>query len=510
MRRGIKLAPFRGMLRNLLADTVVLAARGDLDRVVSGFSTDSREIAPGQIFVACPGQKVDGRAFVMTALHNGAAAIICEPPYDLDLPVPLILVPNARKALAEVASAYYGHPSRTIGLIGVTGTDGKTTTTHMTAAILRAAGLRVGFLSTVAVDWSNGSDVNRTSFTTPESPTIQFNLARMRDASAQVVVLEVSSHALTTERVHTCAFDCAVFTNLDREHLDYHGSFEEYRDAKSRLFKMLEPTNGKPWAKLGVVNGDDRSSNAMRAASRVPCLDFGFGQDSALRAVVQSEGTHGSQFSLHSKQGQITIRTRLQGRYNVLNWLAAYGAAANFGANLDAFRHAAANFSGVPGRLEPLHLGQPYNVYVDFAHTPQGLAVTLDTLRRSSSGRLIALFGQAGRRDHGNRARMAEAVACRADFAVLTTDDPYDEDPQRILNDLSAAMRAVGRIEGRDFVAILDRREAIAYAICKAQPRDCILLAGRGPEEVQVIGGERVALNDTEVARQCVKKREAA
>lgn len=498
------------MLRNLLAETTVLQSEGNLDIEITGISTDSRAIASGNLFVACRGQKSDGRSFTTQAIANGAVAIVCEPPFNLELSVPRVYVPDARRALAEIAAAFYGHPSRTLGLIGVTGTDGKTSTTHMSAAILRSAGLKVGHVSTVAMDWGDGADPNRTANTTPDSRIIQSSLARMRDAGVQVVVLEVSSHALVTHRVHRCAFDCAIFTNLAPEHLDFHGTLDNYREAKARLFAMLDANNGKAWPKLGVVHGDDPSAFAMRGACTVRCRDFGFGAANAVSAEVLRDDLTGTTFQVRSEEGQAIIRSRVPGRYNVLNWLGAYTAARNFGATLDDLRRTANEFVGVPGRLEPLRYGQPFDVFVDFAHTPQGLATALDTLRASSHGKLIALFGQAGGRDTGNRTRMAEAVAGRADYTVLTTDDPYDEDPQSILDDLATAMRTLGRVEGRDFWAILDRRDAIAHAIGLASPGDCVLLAGRGPEEIQVIGNRRIALNDSEVARSCIAGRTAA
>jgi len=473
------------VLRNLLAETTTLHCEGNLECEVTGLSADSRAIASGNLFVACRGQKSDGRSFSRQAIANGAVAIVCEPPFDLDVSVPRVYVPDARRALAELAAAFYEHPSRNLGLIGVTGTDGKTSTTHMTAAILRAAGCKVGHMSTVAMDWGDGADTNRTANTTPDARIIQSSLARMRDAGVQFVVLEVSSHALVSHRVHRCAFDSAIFTNLAPEHLDFHGTLDNYREAKSRLFSMLDPRNGKSWPKLGVVHGDDPSADAMRAACAVTCRDFGFGATNAVSAEILNDDLTGTTFRVRADEGSAIVRSRVPGRYNVLNWLGAYTAARNFGATLDDLRRAADEFVGVPGRLEPLRCGQPFDVFVDFAHTPQGLATALDTLRRASSGKVIALFGQAGHRDTGNRVRMAEAVAARADYTILTTDDPYDEDPQSILDDLADAMRSLGRVEGRDFWAILERRDAIAHAIGLAGRGDCVLLAGRGPEEIQ-------------------------
>lgn len=424
--------------------------------------------------------------------------------------MPRILVPDARRALADLAAAWAGHPSKGIGLIGVTGTDGKTTTTHLTSAILNAAGIRAGHISTVALDWGSGTDRNRTANTTPDALIIQENLARMRDAGVRVGVLEVSSHALVTERVRGCHFDCAVFTNLAPEHLDFHRTFEAYRAAKARLFAMLGESREKGWGKLGIVNAADPSAATMRAAGPAMTLGFGLIDGAEIRGEIVRENLTSTLFRVRTPDGTALLRSHLPGRYNVLNWLAAIGAARQFGADLSAARRAAERFTGVPGRLEAVRCGQPFEVFVDFAHTPQGLATTLDLLRGHTRGRLIALFGQAGHRDTANRGPMAEAVARRADLSIITTDDPYDEDPQSIIDGLSREMARAGRSEGVDYWRIPDRREAISFALSLARPGDCVLLAGRGPEEVTIIRGQRIPLVDAEVAREALTRHAAA
>lgn len=506
------------MLAKLLSETPLLSTRGNLSIDVTGISTDSRVIAAGEIFVACPGQRTDGRRFIQRAIAAGAGAVVCEPPESapqaepLPVPpeVPLIVVPDARRAAADLAASFYDHPSRRLGLIGVTGTDGKTTTTHLIAAILRAAGIRAGLISTVSVNVGGENERNRTAQTTPEATVIQRSLARMRDAGVQAAVLEVSSHALVTGRVHGCVFDCAVFTNLDPEHLDFHGTLVNYRAAKAKLFAQLDHGPAKPWGRLAVVNRDDPSSQAMRAACSVPCVEFGLSPGAAIRAEILRDGLDGTTVRVHTPDGAATIRTALAGRHNVLNWLGAIGAARHFGVTLDDVARAAADFTGVPGRLEPVRCGQPFQVFVDFAHTPQALATTADLLRRHRTGRLIILFGQAGRRDHRNRSRMAEAVAERADLAIITSDDPYDEDPQSIVDGLAATFEQAGWREKQRFWKIVDRRAAITFAMELARPGDCVLLAGRGPEEETIIGADKVPLIDAEVARAALAHRSAA
>jgi UDP-N-acetylmuramoyl-L-alanyl-D-glutamate--2,6-diaminopimelate ligase len=495
------------VLASLVAQTRVLHASGDLSIDVGGVSADSRAVRPGDLFVACPGLKTDGKAYVDQAIREGAVAVVCEPPAPEDLPVPVIVVPEARKALADVACAWYGHPSRHLALVGVTGTDGKTTTTHLVAALLNAADLKTGLLSTVALDRGRGMERNPTANTTPEALVIQRSLAEMRAAGLEAAALEVSSHALVIERVRGCVFDCAIFTNLDPEHLDFHGTLANYRAAKALLFAQLDRGPAKPWGRLGVVNGDDPSAAAVRAACSVPCVDFGLSRGATIRGEILKQGLDGTTFRLRAPQGQTSLHTTLCGPHNVLNWLGAIGAGLHFGVTLGEVRRAAEAFPGVPGRLEPVRAGQPFHVFVDFAHTPQALAATLSLLRRYVSGRLIVVFGQAGNRDIHNRSRMAKAVADFADLAIVSNDDPYDEDPEEIVDDLARGLARCGWREDADFWRIVDRREAIQFAIARARRGDCVLLAGRGPEEVTVIGGQRIPLSDAAVAREALGRK---
>ncbi|HUX88605.1 MAG TPA: UDP-N-acetylmuramoyl-L-alanyl-D-glutamate--2,6-diaminopimelate ligase, partial [Chloroflexota bacterium] len=452
------------------------------------------------------GQHHDGRDFIPQAVSAGAAAVVCEPPGPAGIAVPLIVVPNAHCTLAELATAYYQHPSDHLGLIGVTGTDGKTTTTHLIAAILRAAGTSTGLISTVALDLGKGSEPNPTPHTTPEATVIQANLARMRDAGVQTAALEVSSHALVLGRVIGCNFDCAVFTNLDSEHLDFHGTLTKYRAAKAALFAQLDHGKAKPWGRLAVVNVDDPSAEAMRSACSVPWIGYGTEANATIRGTIVRVTLSSTTFRVDAPEGSAVLETRVPGRHNVLNWLGAIAATRHFGAPLNAAQRAAAEFGGVPGRLEAVVCGQPFNVFVDFAHTPQGLSATVALLRTQTRGRLIVLFGQAGHRDHGNRERMAAAVAEAADLVIITSDDPYDEEPQSIVDELARSFRRRGWRENREFWRIVDRREAIEFAIGFARRGDSVLLAGRGPETVTTIAGRAIPLVDADVAREALQR----
>ncbi len=495
------------MLADLLANLSEYQVLGDTGVEVTGIVADSRVVRPGHVFVAQPGLTHDGRQFVAEAVKSGAVAVVAEPPVLELSGIPLIVVPDARAALAELVDSWHGHPSRSLGVIGVTGTDGKTTTTHMIAAILNAAGLDCGLLSTVAVDVGSGFEVNNTHQTTPEATVVQESLARMRAAGLRFAALEVSSHALSNSRVHGCVFDCAVFTNLDPEHLDFHGTLRAYRAAKASLFAQLSRGPAKEWGRLGVVNADDANSPAMRAACDVPVVSFGFSPEATFRARLVGDTLDETAFILHAPNGSVLIRTSLTGRHNVQNWLAACAAACHFGASLGDVARAARTFDGVPGRLQPVLHGLPFRVYVDFAHTPQALDVTLRHVRAHTRGRTIVLFGQAGGRDVGNRKRMAQAVAMNADFAVVTSDDPYDEDPQSIVDDLSRALEAEGWREGKQFRRVVDRSTAIEIAINHARRGDTVILAGRGPEDTTVIGSNRIHLVDAEVAKVALNRR---
>ena len=494
------------MLADLLFETKVLETIGDPTVEIRGIAIDHRQVRPDDLFVALPGQHRDGREFIPQAVAAGAAAVLCEPPGPNEITVPLILVPNARRALAEMATAFYRHPSDQLGLIGVTGTDGKTTTTHLIVAILRTAGLSAGLISTVALDLGRGSERNPTPHTTPEATVIQDNLDRMRNAGVQVAALEVSSHALTLGRVIGCNFDCAVFTNLDPEHLDFHGTLTNYRTAKAQLFAQLDHGKAKPWGRLAVVNVDDPSAQAMRSACSVPWIGYGTEADATIRGSIIRASLASTTFRVDAPEGSAMIETRMPGRHNVLNWLGAFAAARHFGASLPAAQQAAAEFTGVPGRLEAVSCGQPFNVFVDFAHTPQGLGATAALLRTQTRGRLIVLFGQAGHRDHGNRDRMVAAVAESADLVVITSDDPYDEEPQAITDALAESFQQRGWRENREFWRIVDRREAIAFAVGLARRGDSVLLAGRGPETVTTIAGRAIPLVDADVARETIQR----
>ena len=452
---------------------------------------DSRRVQPGDLFVAIRGARQDGAEYAHEAIGRGAVAVLAE--RDLNLPPGrgMLVASDPRPMLGEIASVLQGRPSEHLRLVGVTGTDGKTTTCQLIAHILAASGRRVGWMTTV--DVRIGDEITRNLFdhTTPEAPEIQETLARMFAAGVEDAVLEVSSHALALDRVRGCTFDAAVFTNLASEHLNFHGTMEEYTAVKARLFGMLDSPTEKRWSRMGIVNADDPASMVMAASSPAGIVSYALQAPADVMADRIELGISGSRFLLVTPIGEVQVSTRLVGRHNVYNWLAAAGVALGWGVDLEAVAAAAATAEPPPGRLERVRRGQPFEVIVDFAHTPQALESTLSTLRAFCDGRLYLVFGMPGGRDAANRPRMGELAARNADYFIVSTDDPLHEDPADIAEQILSGARRAGAVEGAKYTIDLDRRSAIASALARAEPGDVVLLAAKGHEQRQLIG-ERV------------------
>jgi UDP-N-acetylmuramoyl-L-alanyl-D-glutamate--2,6-diaminopimelate ligase len=470
--------------------------QGDPDTPIAGIAHDTRRLEPGELFVAIPGFRLDALALVPDALARGAAAVVAEarPPSALPRATPFVRVPSARLALARLACAFYDHPSRRLSVVGITGTDGKTSTAHLLSAVLEAAGRRTGWLTTVNTKIGDQLRPNAAENTTPEATVVQRSLAEMVARHVDVAILETSSHALELARVAGTRFRVAVFTNLSPEHLNFHGSLDAYRAAKAKLFAMLPPDG------VAVLNADDPSSAAMRAATRARVVTYGLDAPADVTAEAIELGAAGTSFRLRAGPLDRPIRTRLVGRFNVANWLAAYAAAAALGASADDLALAAARQPPVPGRMNLVDAGQPFAVVVDFAHTPQALDNALATVRGLAPGRVLLVFGLAGGRDADNRAVMGALAARRADYFVVTMDDPGEEDPLAIARAIAAGATEAGARPARDFVVDVDRRSAIRRVLGLARPGDLVLLAGKGHEQRMVVGAERLPWNDARVA----------
>jgi UDP-N-acetylmuramoyl-L-alanyl-D-glutamate--2,6-diaminopimelate ligase len=461
---------------------------------------DSRAVEPGDLFVAVRGANVDGTAFAADAVARGATAVAAEHPLELPAHAGLLIVPDARQALGDLAHELYGRPSEQLRLVGVTGTDGKTTTSQLIAHVLAAAGRTVGWMTTVDVRIGDEIMPNPYGHTTPEASDVHALLARFVEHGVQDAVIEVSSHALALERVRGVSFDVAVFTNLAPEHLDFHHTMDEYAAAKARLFAMLSAPTTKHVERFGVVNADDPYSLAMIAESEVGIVSFALETPADVMAANVRTSLHGSEFTLVTPIGDHDVTTPLIGRHNVANWLAAAGVALGWGIDLDALVDAAARVEAPRGRMQLVQHGQPFNVVVDFAHTPQAMAATLHTLRTHTDGELFLVFGLAGGRDAANRPRMGELATQNTDFFVISTDDPLHEDPAAIAASVAAGARGAGAVEGRDFTVELDRKAAIQLVLERARPGDTVLLAGKGHERRMLIGDRAEWWSDEEVA----------
>jgi len=485
-------------------------------RVVSGTPADaaavchdSRQVQPGAVFVAITGFAVDGNSFIPDAIAAGARSIIVQEDAHerwqrfVNEDVTFVAVPDARVALAEAASGFFGHPARSLGMIGVTGTDGKTTTTHLIAHVLNETGLRAGYLSSVEFAAGGMVELNASHMTTLEAPDVQRQLARIREAGGRYAVVEASSIGLDLHRVDLCEFDVGVFTNLAPDHLDYHGSMAEYRDAKALLFRMLGTSAEKGLGKAAILNADDSVSTDMRAATIVPVITYGLRLDADLMGKQVRPDGFGTRFKARMFGEEIEVRTGLLGAYNVSNCLAAVAAAVSEGVEFAAAARALESFPGVPGRMELIEEGQPFRVVVDIASTEQSMRNVLRMLRAATKGRLIVVFGAAGERDPARRRGIARAVAELADYAVITNEDPRGEDPDLILNEIASALRGAGF--GRRFDRELDRRQAIGMALARAGKNDTVLLAGKGTEQSIVIGNVHWPWDERRIARELLE-----
>jgi UDP-N-acetylmuramoyl-L-alanyl-D-glutamate--2,6-diaminopimelate ligase len=446
---------------------------------------DSRQAGPGDLFVAVPGLQVDGHDYAAAAAVRGAALAL-ERPLPLPADTAWLRLADTRAGLGELAAELQGRPARRLLVAGVTGTDGKTTVTHMAAHLLERAGLRTGYLSTVANQAGEEAEENRSGQTTMESPDVQAWLARMAESGARVAVVETTSHALLQGRVAACDFDVAAVTNVGMDHLDYHGSWEEYVTAKARLIELCAAGYAKGVAKTAVLNAGDRSYPHLARMPIERRLRYAVGAPAELCARSLKLDEQGSRFQLQMGGAEAGVHLRVLARFNVANALCAAGIGLALGLSLEQVAAGLSSFAGVRGRLEPVQLGQPFRVYVDFAHSAGALEAALAELRSLSAGRVLAVFGSTGRSDH-DRPGMGRAAARGADFFVITTDDPVGEDPAEIARQVAAG--AEGREPGRDYEVELDRRAAIRRILALARPGDAVLLAGKGHERTMILAG---------------------
>jgi UDP-N-acetylmuramoyl-L-alanyl-D-glutamate--2,6-diaminopimelate ligase len=494
-------------LKNLFVD-LPFPIPGDIPDVeINGISIDSRFIRPGHLFVAMKGGSVDGHNYIQKALENGAVAIVGDigrffsPAY--------IGLENPRQALTYLAAAFYGFPARKLTVIGVTGTDGKTTTSNLIYKILAASGIRVGMISTVNA--VIGDEVLDTGFhvTTPDAHDVQRYLTKMVDSGLTHVVLETTSHGWAQYRVDACEFDIGVVTNITHEHFDEHGSYENYRAAKARLFGSLERTKVKPQGnpRLAVINRDDQSFEFLNEFVKTKKINYGLAGIANVRAEDVKYSSSGIEFNAVSNDFRVGVRSRLVGAYNVSNCLAALTAAVyGLGVVPDDAGRGISTLEGIPGRMEQIDMGQDFIAIVDFAHTPNALKVTLEAGRKMTKGRVISVFGSAGLRDKEKRRMMAEVSAELADLSILTAEDPRTESLDGILDEMAAGARSKGGREGETFWRVPDRGEAIKFAIGLAKEGDIVLSCGKGHEQSMCFGKKEYLWDDRTAMRAALSE----
>lgn len=480
------------------------AVVGDGSVGLTGVAYDSRRVKSGDLFFCVRGEKSDGHRFLPDVASRGAAAAVVD--VDGPYPLPVLRVPNVREAMPLLSAAFFDYPSRRLSLVGITGTNGKTTTTFLVSAIVRAAGKGAGIIGTI------GARINDEALpgdrTTPESPDFQSLLAQMAAANTgagMVVSAEVSSHALVLRRTAGCEFDVGVFTNLTQDHLDFHHTMEEYFRAKALLFTEYPRSSGKPFT--GVINVDDAYGRRLAELADGTVLTYGIESPADLRATAIRGTARGLQYQLETAEGIFPVSLRLGGLFNVYNSLAAIGAARALGISWDTLLSALAVAAGVPGRFESVEVedvAQDFSVIVDYAHSPDGLENVLRSARALNPRRVLAVFGCGGDRDRTKRPIMGRIAAELSDRVIVTSDNPRSEDPEAILAEILTGI-PVERLEAVE--AEVDRRAAIRRAVQLAEPGDLVVIAGKGHETYQIFAHETVHFDDREEARAAIHAR---
>lgn len=447
----------------------------DID--IKGIAYDSRSVDAGYIFVCIDGFITDGHLFAKTAVEKGASIIVAEKEIDVDVPV--IYVENSRKTIAELSSRFYDNPSSKFSLVGITGTNGKTTITYLIKSILETAGKRVGVIGTNQNIIGDKVLVTQsTTPTTPNSLELQQLFSEMVNADAEYVVMEVSSHALELDRVHGCQFDVGVFTNLTQDHLDFHKTMDNYLDAKGKLFEMC---------KRGVVNIDDDGGRVIANRKSCDMLTLGMKLGSDLVAKNINITARGTDFTLGYCGDEYHVHIAIPGKFSVYNAMCAIGAALSLDIDMATISAGLENASGVVGRVEVVPTNTPYTVIIDYAHTPDGLENIIETVKEFAGGRVVTLFGCGGDRDAAKRSIMGEIAGRLSDYSIITSDNPRTEEPNKIIEEIEVGMKKTSG----EYIVIENRRDAIRYALDIAKKDDVIILAGKGQETYQIIGKEK-------------------
>ncbi|MGO4541374.1 UDP-N-acetylmuramoyl-L-alanyl-D-glutamate--2,6-diaminopimelate ligase [Paenibacillus sp. 2TAB19] len=487
-----------------LAELLITARLiGDGEIAPTGIASDSRKVENGQLFICLSGSKTDGHLHAPEAVRRGACAIVAE--RELDIDIPQLIVKDSRHAAAVIADHYYGYPSRAMKLIGVTGTNGKTTTTYLIEQILQDQQQATGVIGTI--EWRYGGRAFEVSGTTPHSIELHRYLAEMRDAGTAYCAMEVSSHALAQGRVKGCRFRTAVFTNLTQDHLDYHQTMESYAAAKGLFFSRLGNTFTADASErtYAVLNADDEASAYFTRLTSVDVVTYGIDHEADVRASNVRITASRTTFHVATFRGEIDISLQMAGRFNVYNALAAISAALIEGVELSRIKASLESIPGVPGRIESVHAGQDFAVIVDYAHTPDGLENVLLAIRQFAEKRVLCVFGCGGARDRKKRPIMGAIAAAYSDYVLVTSDNPRTEDRFMILKDIEVGLREA-MIGSNKYELIADRKAAIEKAVEMASPGDVVLIAGKGHENYQEIEGVKHPFDDRSVARDAIRR----
>lgn len=498
-------------LKDLIKSLETEHIYGGLDKKIRGITADSREVEKDFIFISIKGSKEDGKNYVPDAISRGAVVIGAEEKIDVPSDVTLLVVKNSRRALAILSREFYQNPSGRLGLIGVTGTNGKTTICYMVESIFNEQKLKVGVLGTI--EYRLGDKIIPASTTTPQSVDLQRILAEMVKNKFDYAVMEVSSHALVQDRTLGCEFDVGVFTNLTRDHLDFHKTFENYLSAKTKLFEELSPDTTKEFSKFAVINKDDSHSQYIIERTKVPIIVYGIESpvsDSKIKYLKAENiklSKSGSEFIINFNGKKLTnITLHVIGKSNIYNALAAIGVGLSQNIDIEIIKKGLEKVKRIPGRFELLDAGQKFMVVIDYAHTDDALYRTLVSARELSPKRIITVFGCGGDRDRTKRPLMGEVAVVNSDFCIITSDNPRSEDPAKIALDIEIGIK---RTDKNNYKIILDRYEAIGEALRYAQEKDIVIIAGKGHETSQIFKDRTVHFSDREVVNKILGRTNA-
>jgi len=490
-------------LSELFDYTEITDCAGDVTAEIIEVTYDSRQVKPGTLFVAVSGFKTDGHLFIKDAIEKGAAAVVIEDALFQSADYTWVMVPNSRKALADLSAVVYNFPSGKLNIIGVTGTNGKTTTTNLITIVLERAGHCPGLIGTVHN--RIGNEILPVNHTTPEAPDLQKLFVKFLDKGADYVIMEVSSHALDLYRVNGTEFDVAVFTNLTQDHLDFHRDMEHYFAAKGRLFCGLGVKSSKKRRKFAIINIDDQYANELIEMTAVPVITYGIQKDADVRAEDVKVTDKGASFILRYTNQAFPVNLKMTGIFNVYNALAATAVGLVEGVSIENIIDSLENVAGIPGRFEKVDEGQNFTVIVDYSHTPDGLENCLRTAREFAEQKIITVFGCGGDRDRKKRPLMGEVAGRLSDFVIITSDNPRTEEPDSIIEEILPGLAKTKN--SNNYVKITDRREAILHAVKMAQAHDIVIIAGKGHETYQIIGDKVLPFDDRIVAQEAINRK---